>query len=92
MLKGGGNNFGIVTAMDLKTFEGGPLWGGNVVYSQSAAPEILSEFVQFADKLVEDPYASLITLDAFLPDMGEPMVVNALELARSSVSPQLASG
>ncbi|RMY92042.1 hypothetical protein D0864_00380 [Hortaea werneckii] len=61
VLKGGGNNFGIVTAMDLKTFEGGPLWGGNVVYSQSAAPEILSEFVQFADKLVEDPYASLVT-------------------------------
>ncbi|KAI6903811.1 hypothetical protein KC334_g6988 [Hortaea werneckii] len=82
VLKGGGNNFGIVTAMDLKTFEGGPLWGGNVVYSQSAAPEILSEFVQFADKLVEDPYASLITLDAFLPDMGEPMVVNALEYTK----------
>lgn len=92
VLKGGGNNFGIVTAMDLKTFEGGPLWGGNVVYSQSAAPEILSEFVQFADKLVEDPYASLITLDAFLPEMGEPMVVNAFELAIFGASPQLNSG
>ncbi|KAI7258145.1 hypothetical protein KC343_g2476 [Hortaea werneckii] len=82
VLKGGGNNFGIVTAMDLKTFEGGPLWGGNVVYSQSAAPEILSEFVQFADKLVEDPYASLVTYEAFLPDMGKPMVVNSLEYTR----------
>lgn len=91
-LKGGGNNFGIVTAMDLKTFEGGPLWGGNVVYSQSAAPEILSEFVQFADKLVEDPYASLVTYDAFLPDMGEPMVVNSLELARPGASLQWSSG
>lgn len=92
VLKGGGNNFGIVTAMDLKTFEGGPLWGGNVVYSQSAAPEILSEFVQFADKLVEDPYASLVTYEAFLPDIGEPMVVNSLELAISSTPPQWSSG
>ncbi|KAI6876293.1 hypothetical protein KC338_g357 [Hortaea werneckii] len=65
-----------------QTFEGGPLWGGNVVYSQSAAPEILSEFVQFADKLVEDPYASLVTYEAFLPDIGEPMVVNSLEYTR----------
>ncbi|KAI7271105.1 hypothetical protein KC345_g7290 [Hortaea werneckii] len=82
VLKGGGNNFGIVTAMDLKTFEGGPLWGGNVVYSQSAAPEILSEFVRFADKLAEDPYASLVTYDAFLPDMGESMMVNSIEHTR----------
>ncbi|KAI7477275.1 hypothetical protein KC351_g8942 [Hortaea werneckii] len=88
VLKDGGNNFGIVTAMDLKTFEGGPLWGGNVVYSQSAALEILSEFVKFADKLAEDPYASLVTYEAFLPDIGEPMVVNSLEYTRPVERPE----
>ncbi|KAI6823919.1 hypothetical protein KC332_g8796 [Hortaea werneckii] len=88
VLKDGGNNFGIVTAMDLKTFEGGPLWGGNVVYSQSAALEILSEFVKFAHKLAEDPYASLVTYEAFLPDIGEPMVVNSLEYTRPVERPE----
>jgi hypothetical protein len=32
-LKGGGNNFGIVTRFDLKTFEQGKLWGGFVLSS-----------------------------------------------------------
>ena len=31
-LKGSGNNFGVVTRFDLKTFEQGKLWGGFVIY------------------------------------------------------------
>lgn len=44
-LKGGSNNFGIVTRFDIKSFESGPFWGGVVVYPLSTMPEQVTAFV-----------------------------------------------
>lgn len=38
VLKGGLNNFGIVTRIDLPTFKQQKLWGGHVTYPFSTAP------------------------------------------------------
>lgn len=37
-LKGGSNNFGIVTRFDLQTFSQGSFWGGNVYYFPPSLP------------------------------------------------------
>ncbi|OJD15367.1 hypothetical protein AJ78_04372 [Emergomyces pasteurianus Ep9510] len=37
-LKGGANNFGVVTQYDMKTFTQGPFWGGSVYYFQPSFP------------------------------------------------------
>lgn len=37
-LKGGSNNFGVVTRFDFQTFKQGPFWGGNVYYFPPSFP------------------------------------------------------
>lgn len=40
-LKGGGNNFGIVTRFDLKTYEEKPILGINIAYPNSSIPQFM---------------------------------------------------
>ena len=44
-LKGGSNNFGIVTRFDIQTFESGTFWGGTVLYPISTMPQQIAAFV-----------------------------------------------
>ena len=45
-LKGGSNNFGVVTRFDIKSFESGPFWGGIVSYPISTLPQQVAAFVK----------------------------------------------
>jgi hypothetical protein len=44
-LRGGSNNFGIVTRFDMKTFKQGPFWGGNVYYFPASFPSQIEALV-----------------------------------------------
>ncbi|KAL1614226.1 hypothetical protein SLS56_012166 [Neofusicoccum ribis] len=67
-LKGGSNNFGIVTRIDMMTFEnGGDLWGGFVYYDNSTAEQHVKAFTHFVDKIESDPNASNILFTATSP-------------------------
>ncbi|KAH9878814.1 hypothetical protein J1614_002248 [Plenodomus biglobosus] len=56
-LKGGQNNFGIVTRFDLRTFSQGPMWGGIVIYSNTSDKELIDAINAFKDPSKFDPYA-----------------------------------
>lgn len=44
-LKGGSNNFGVVTRFDVKSFESGRFWGGEVGYPITTMPQQVAAFV-----------------------------------------------
>ncbi|KAJ5740862.1 hypothetical protein N7493_000734 [Penicillium malachiteum] len=60
--KGGSNNFGIITKINIRTFEQGDLWGGVILHDMSTVQQQISALVNFTDKVEEDPNASLVSL------------------------------
>ncbi|KAF7311780.1 FAD-binding PCMH-type domain-containing protein [Mycena indigotica] len=64
-LKGGGNNFGIVTDFTLKTFPQTQVWGGLITYTADKLPAVANAVAAFAAN-VTDPKAAIIPAVNFL--------------------------
>ncbi|KAL8650625.1 MAG: hypothetical protein Q9226_005064 [Calogaya cf. arnoldii] len=60
-LRGGSNNFGIVTRFHLRTFPQAPFYGGQVFYQIETAPQQIDAFAKLAGDPDFDENASLIT-------------------------------
>ena len=82
-LKGGSNNFGIVTRFDLKTYSQGPLWGGFVNYPESAIPAQLDAIRQFMNAETRDPNAALIASLGYVGAYEMTLASNGLHYAKS---------
>ncbi|KAF3397271.1 Bifunctional solanapyrone synthase [Talaromyces pinophilus] len=59
-LKGGGNNFGIVTRYTLKTFPLGNFWGGFLAYPITAIDQQIDALSTFLGTEPFDPHAAMI--------------------------------
>ncbi|KAF8069311.1 FAD-binding domain-containing protein [Lyophyllum atratum] len=68
-LKGGMNNFGIVTRFTLRTFPQGQVWGGLITYTFPQISDVAAATASFSAS-VTDPKASIITTYNFL--LGQP--------------------
>ncbi len=82
VLKGGSNNFGIVTRIDLTAFESGDIWGGVVLYPISTLPAQIDAFVKFTDNIEKDPYASLINFSVYSSATNTTVIENAYEYTK----------
>ncbi|KAJ6142321.1 hypothetical protein N7497_011420 [Penicillium chrysogenum] len=67
VLKGGSNNFGIVTRFDMMTFEATNIWDGDIVLPKTATGKIIEAFVDFEQKLNEAPDDHILAMWTYLP-------------------------
>ncbi|KAJ5895641.1 hypothetical protein N7495_007332 [Penicillium taxi] len=62
-LKGGGNNFGVVTAFEITTHEDHKVWGGNCFFTSDKAPQLLKALRNFVDDYPDDKAAIILTAE-----------------------------
>ena len=88
-LKGGSNNFGIVTRFDLKTYPQGQLWGGFIAYPSATVPQQLLAFESFMRSAKSDPYAEIICAIGYLGAYQSVVVSIGLHYTKPMVNPPI---
>ncbi|KAL4974751.1 hypothetical protein BDW66DRAFT_81006 [Aspergillus desertorum] len=87
-LRGGSGNFGIVTKVKLRTFDQGPVWGGQVYYPLDTIDDQLQAFESFNAGEGYDEYASLITSFGYAGGRGGG-VVNGIVYTKEEEYPEV---
>ncbi|KAK8128648.1 hypothetical protein PG984_009756 [Apiospora sp. TS-2023a] len=65
-LKGGSNNFGIVTNFRIKTLPGsGPVWGGLTFYPKQLTEPAIEALADFTENMHKDPDSNLLCFFAY---------------------------
>lgn len=85
-LKGGSNNFGVVTRLDYDTFAQGDLWGGQLVNLLDTAPQQLKALYDFVNNPNYDPDAALIFSTSFAAGQGA-FFANGIVYSKPVVNP-----
>lgn len=86
-LKGGSNNFGIVTKYEIKTINDAHLWGGITIFDNSTTNQQISALVKFIDNIENDPYASWIGLWQYNSTTGKTLISSPLDYTKAVARP-----
>lgn len=86
-LRGGSNNFGVVTRIDFDTIQQGLLWGGSVYYLIDTIDAQLEAFANFSNPDTYNDYSSLIMSLAYDGASGRQLVVNSIVYTKPDIDP-----
>ncbi|GAD94226.1 oxidoreductase, FAD-binding, putative [Paecilomyces variotii No. 5] len=86
-LRGGNNNFGIVTQVKLTAFEQGNVWTATVYNSLSLVDEVIAEFVKINSPTTYDEYASLFTTFGYSQARDMVVISSNLEYTKALENP-----
>lgn len=89
-LRGGGNNFGIITRFELKTFKQGPFWGGAVFYFPPSFPGQVQAYCDELNKPDASEETHIMISQGFsdaFADLGGHFCLNQLYYTREVEKP-----
>lgn len=81
-LKGGGDNFGIVTRFDLAVFEQGQLWGGKLFYFQPSFSGQIQSLVEYLHNPDADVNVHICVSLGYAPALGDVLCMNDIFCTR----------
>lgn len=88
-LRGGANNFGIVTRYDLRTFPQGPFWGGSVYYFAASFPGQIESLVKEVQKPDATDETHLMISIGYAAQFGQTMCQNQVYYTQSIEKPEV---
>lgn len=86
-LKGGSNNFGIVTRFTFPTFKLGQMWGGIIIYDKSTYPSLIKAFSTFSFVNGGDEDATIIAASSWVSGLGEFAASNLYHATPAASAP-----
>ncbi|KAI1658886.1 FAD-binding domain-containing protein [Daldinia decipiens] len=78
VLKGGSNNFGIVTRFTMPTMPSDRIWGGIAASPQTAIPEVIDVMWKYTEEQAKYPDSYLMAVIGYFPNFGVNVASTAL--------------
>lgn len=87
VLKGGNNNFGIVTQFKFRTFAYNGMWGGLVIYPETTIQDHFKALINFSNNVDKNPKSAAIVMPVYQSSVGADLILNAYDHAEPVVRP-----
>lgn len=87
VLKGGNNNFGIVTQFKFRTFTYAGMWGGLVIYPETTIQDQFKALINFSNNVDKNRKSATILIPFYQSKAGMELILNSYDHTETVVRP-----